>query len=281
MNALAAPSLRNLPYFGPMLTASVLFFLAPLVVLAVYSFSSPEGASLANYARFANDEFSVSVLIDTIRLGASVVLGTTLLGLPIALLYWHAGPRIRQWLIFLILLPMLVSNVVRTFAWIVILGRQGLISSTLLYTGLSSTPTNLMYTEFGLILALCQIELPLLLLPIIAVLSRANRSLVDAARMLGAGSWRVLLTVLVPVMLPGLLAGWILVFASACTSYVTQAVIGGARLIYLPQFIYREVGVLFSWPYAAAVAFVLLVSTGVVMLSISALSRHRRLVGHA
>jgi putative spermidine/putrescine transport system permease protein len=87
-------------------------------------------------------------------------------------------------------------------------------------------------------------------------------------------------TVLLPLAAPGLLAGWILVFAAATTSYVTQSVIGGARNTYLPQFIYREVNVLFQWPSAAAVAFVLLLATGVVMVALASLARHRRLAGH-
>lgn len=89
------------------------------------------------------------------------------------------------------------------------------------------------------------------------------------------------MTVLLPLMLPGLLAGWILVFASTSASFVTQAVIGGARNVYMPQLIYREVGVLFDWPSASAIAVVLLLSTGTLLLALSAVARHRRLVGHA
>jgi putative spermidine/putrescine transport system permease protein len=84
-----------------------------------------------------------------------------------------------------------------------------------------------------------------------------------------------------PLALPGIIAGWILTFASAATNFVTQAAIGGARLIYLPQFLYREVNVLYDWPTAAVVAFVLIVSTGSVILALAMLTRHPRLVGHA
>ena len=79
------------------------------------------------------------------------------------------------------------------------------------------------------------------------------------------------------MMSPAIFAGWVLVFASATTSYVTQSVIGGARLIYMPQFVYREVGILFQWPMAAAISFLLLLSTGIVMLALTMLARHRRL----
>ena len=107
-------------------------------------------------------------------------------------------------------------------------------------------------------MALAQIELPLLLLPVISVLNRADRATLDAAEVLGAGRWRAWFSAIFPQIIPAVLAGWVLVFASATTSYVTQSVIGGARLIYLPQFVYREVGVLFQWPSAAAISILLL-----------------------
>lgn len=266
----------------PMMVMMVLCFLAPLGVLAVASITGPDGqVSLANYRQFLEDSFAVGVLWNTIFLGFKVVAAVTLLGVPIALMYWHAGPRWRTVILIATLLPMLTSNVVRTFAWIVILGRNGPISQSMVELGLSSRPFSLLFTETGLIMALTQIELPLLVLPIIAVLATADRRLVDAAEVLGAARWRCFLTVLLPMMTPAIFAGWVLVFASATTSFVTHSVIGGARLIYMPQFVYREVGILFQWPMAAAISFLLLVSTGAVMIALTLLARHRRLAAYA
>ncbi|TQX85167.1 MULTISPECIES: ABC transporter permease [Rhizobium] len=269
------------PYVVPMLLLSVVFFATPLAVLVGFSFVSPGGASLEHYARFFGDSFNFRVLVNTARLGVETVIGTTLLGIPIALLYWHGGRNLRQVLIFLTLIPMLTSNVVRTFAWIVILGRQGPISETLVSLGITGMPTSLLFTETGLVMAMCQIDLPLIILPLIAILSRTPQQLTEAAQVSGAGPWRILATVLLPLMLPGLLAGWILVFASTSSSFVTQAVIGGARNVYVPQLIYREVGTLFDWPLASAIAVVLLLSTGCLLVALTMISRHRRLVGHA
>jgi putative spermidine/putrescine transport system permease protein len=269
------------PYVVPMLLLSVAFFATPLAVLVGFSFTGPGGATLDNYARFFGDAFNFRVLVNTARLGFETVIGTTLLGVPIALLYWHGGRNLRQVLIFLTLIPMLTSNVVRTFAWIVILGRQGPISETLMALGLTGMPTSLLFTELGLLMAMCQIDLPLIILPLIAILSRTPIQLTEAAQVSGAGPWRILVTVLLPLMLPGLLAGWILVFASTSSSFVTQAVIGGARNVYVPQLIYREVGTLFDWPLASAIAVVLLLSTGCLLVALTMISRHRRLVGHA
>jgi putative spermidine/putrescine transport system permease protein len=268
-------------YVAPMLLLSIAFFATPLAVLVGFSFAGTGGVTLDNYGRFFGDPFNFRVLVNTARLGVETVVGTTLLGVPIALLYWHSGKTFRQALIFLTLIPMLTSNVVRTFAWIVILGRQGPISETLMALGLTGTPTSLMFTELGLVMAMCQIDLPLIILPLVAILSRTPTQLTEAATVSGAGPWRILITVLLPIMLPGLLAGWILVFASTSSSFVTQAVIGGARNVYVPQLIYREVGTLFDWPLASAIAVVLLLSTGSLLVALTMISRHRRLIGHA
>ncbi|MFM0275390.1 ABC transporter permease [Paraburkholderia aspalathi] len=271
----------NVPLLLPMLLLSLAFFATPLALLVAYSLAGKSSFSLEHYAAFLGDPFNLRVLVNTLRLGLLTVLGTTLTGIPIALLYWHSGARLRQAIVFLTLMPMLTSNVVRTFAWIVILGRHGPISQILLSLGITGQPISLMFTETGLLLTMCQIDLPLIILPVIAALSRVDKQLTDAAEVSGTGPWRTFLTVLLPLALPGLLAGWILVFASTSASFVTQAVIGGARNVYVPQLIYREVGVLFDWPLASAIAVVLLMSTGALLLSLSTIARHRRLVGHA
>ncbi len=272
---------RRLLAVAPMVAISVVFFLVPLLLLVLVSFQ--DGLALGTfqldaYESLLGNAFNAKVLMDTVLLGLKVVGLTTLLGIPIGIWYLKSGPRVRTLLIFLTLFPMLTANIVRTFAWIVILGKEGLINATIVALG--GSPQKLLFTEFGLTLALVQIELPLLVLPLIAVLSRVDLRAIEAAATLGAGPWRILLTVILPLSIPGILAGWILVFASSTTSFVTQAVIGGARLIYLPQFLYKEVGTLFNWPFAAAVAVVMLLTIGTVLFGLSLLGRHRRLVGH-
>lgn len=268
------------PYLLPMVVVSVAFFAIPLLLLVVYSFWGEQGLTFDYYRRFLGDPYNFRVVMNTARLGLYTVLGTTLVGLPIALMYYHSGRTIRQLIIFLCLVPMLTSNVVRTFAWIVILGRNGPLNDMLMALGIFETRSSFMFTEIGLVMAMVQIDLPLLVLPLIAVMTQMPRQLADAAAVAGAGPWRTLFTVLVPVLLPGLIAGWILVFASSTSSYVTQAAIGGARNVYVPQLIYREVGVLFDWPMASAIAVVLLLATGTVLMGLAVLARHRRLVHH-
>ena len=270
-----------LPFLLPMLLLSVGGFLTPLGVLAVYSVRAGNNPGfLGNYVAFLGDPFNLAVVFDTIALGVKVVIVSTCFAIPIAMLYWHGGARLRQAILVLALLPMLTSNIVRTFAWIVLLGHNGPLVAIANALGPAHKAQTFLLTEGGLVLALAQIDLPLLLLPVIAVLSRLDKRLVEAAEMAGAGPWRIMLTIILPLALPGIIAGWILTFASAATSFVTQAAIGGARLIYLPQFLYRQVNILFDWPTAAVVAFVLIVSTGSVILALAMLTRHPRLVGH-
>lgn len=129
---------NGLPFLLPMLALSLAGFLVPLALLGVFSLVDTAGApTLENYRRLFADPFILSVLVDTLGLGAKVVALTTLIALPIVLLYWHAGPKMRRVIIFLTLLPMLTSNVVRTFAWIVILGRLGPVSQAMVELGFS------------------------------------------------------------------------------------------------------------------------------------------------
>jgi len=271
----------GVPFLLPMLLLSLVAFIVPFGVLTAYSLAAGDNPGpFGNYVAFLSDSFNVGVVVDTIVLAVKVTVAATLAGTPIALLYWHGGPRLRQVVIFLTLLPLLTSNVVRTFAWIVLLGREGPLVAITNALGITHEPTTFMFTEFGLILAQTQIELPLVVLPLIAVLSRLEPRLVEAATIAGAGPWRILATILIPLALPGYIAGRILTFASATTNFVTQSAIAGARHIYLPQFVYREVSVLFDWPSAAAISMILVLSTGSVMLALAILARHPRLVGN-
>lgn len=262
----------------PLILAMVLFFAGPLVLLAGISLRGEDGSwGLGNFATFLSDSFSRGVLLDTIWLGIRVTALVSLVCLPLVMLYWHAGRRLRSVILIGTLLPMLTSNVVRTFAWVVILGRNGPIGQSLAGLGLTERPISLLYSELGLLTALVQIEMPFLLLPVFAVVNRAERATLDAAETMGAGPWRAWFTAVLPQLVPAVLAGWVLVFAGATTSYVTQSVIGGARLIYLPQYVFRQVGVLFQWPMAATISILLLASTGLVMLGLALLSRNERL----
>lgn len=254
----------------------LVFFLAPLLLLLWVSFHNDNELTqvgLANWVKFLGDPFYRGVVFETLKLGVLTVLATTLLSYPVAILYYEAGDRVRRILLFVIILPLLLSVVVRTFAWIAILSREGVANSTLQALGLTSEPVPLLQTELGLIIALMQIEMPLMLLPLIAVMQRIDPRLIEASRALGASRWRTTLRVLIPLSLPGWVAGSTLVFASSTTAFISQSVIGGGRLVYLPTVIWQQAMVIYNWPLAAVASVLLLVTVMGGVFAISMIGR--------
>ena len=260
----------------PLTLAFASIFLAPLLMLVGVSFFNDDKITepgFAQWAKFLGDPFSYKVIADTMLLGVKTVCATILIGYPLALVYLDAPPRLQKVLIFVIVMPLLLSVVVRTFAWIVVLGREGVVNELLLSLGVISEPLRLLQTELGLVISLTQIEMPLLLLPLISVMSRLDPNLRDASAALGASRWRTLFKVIVPLSMPGLVAGCLLVFASSTTAFISQTVIGGVRLIYLPLLIWQQSLVVFNWPFAAVVSITLLVSVLTVVSALSWLGR--------
>ena len=253
-------------------------FVLPLLALVLVSlFASPEFESLGlrQYGRFFGDAFSLNVLADTVRLGVEVAFVTLLLAYPLGLAYVAAGPTGRTLITFLILLPLLTSTVVRTFAWLVILGREGIINSTMLSLGLWGEPARLLYSWPGLVIALAQIQLPLMALPVINSLLRLDPNLLAAAEGLGAGRARVFRTVVLPLTLPGAIAGSLLVFAAAVTAFITQTLVGGGRIILMPLYIYQQAVGVQDWPFSAAISIVFTVAVIGIVAGINALARRR------
>ena len=260
----------------PLALAFLSLFLAPLLLLCGVSFFEDDKITrpgLATWAKFLGDPFTWKVIADTLLLGVKAVITTMILGYPLALVFMDAGARLQKVLIFVIVMPLLLSVVVRTFAWIVILGREGVINQALLGLGVISEPLKLLQTEVGLVISLTQIEMPLMLLPLISVMSRLDPNLRDASAALGASRWRTLFKVIVPLSMPGLVAGCLLVFASATTAFISQTVIGGVRLIYLPLLIWQQSLVVFNWPLAAVASLTLLISVLSVVGALSWLGR--------
>lgn len=260
----------------PLGVAQLLLFAAPLLLLTATSFSQDEnlrGFSLRAWGELLGDGFNLRALLNTMKLGALTVLSATVLAVPLGLVHQVAGAKLRRAILIAAVLPLLTSVVVRSFAWIAILGREGVISQTLQATGLAASPVQLLQTEPGLILALTQIEMPLMLLPVLSALGRLEPALLDASAVLGASLARTLARVVLPTALPGLLAGATLVFASSSTAFISQSVIGGGRLVYLPAMVWQQAMLTFDWPLAAAIALLLMVAVLLVAAGFSAVGR--------
>lgn len=256
-----------------------LFFLAPLGLLLIVSLFADQAMTrvgLTQYAAFLLDAFSLGVLGSTLWLGVKVTALCLVLGYPLALVFVRL-PRLGQTLLTLIiLLPLLTSVVVRTFAWIVILGRQGIVNSVLVGAGLAETPLRLLYTDFGLVVALTQVQLPLMVLPIVTALSRLDPNLADASAALGAGTWRTFFKVTLPLTTPGVIAGCLLTYAAAITAFITQTLVGGGQMLFMPMYLYQQAATLNNWPFAAAISIIFLVAVLAVVTLFNVLGRMSR-----
>jgi len=260
----------------PLAALFATFFVAPLVVLVVLSLATQQGAgdfTLAHYKEFFGDRYHYSILGETLWLGVKATVVCLIFGFPIAWLCTRASARWQSVLIFLVILPILTSVVVRTFSWIVILGRQGVLNQIALGLGLVDEPMKLLFTETGVIMVLAQVQMPLMVLPILTVLSKIDPNLGDASRALGAGEWRTLWRVTLPLSMPGILAGCILTYAACITAFVTQTLIGGARLIYMPLHIYQQAVGANNWPFAAAISVIFMVAVLLVVGLLNAYGR--------
>lgn len=258
----------------PLAALFVAFFVAPLIVLFMLSLRGESGAglTLAHYVKFFTDRFNYLILVDTLLLGVKSTALCLLFGFPIAWVAARSSARWQSVIVFLVILPLLTSVVVRTFSWIVILGRQGIINKVGMGLGFFDEPLKLLFTEAGVVLVLAQVQLPLMVLPILTVLSRIDPNLADASRVLGAGEWRTLFRVTVPLAMPGIIAGCILTYAACVTAFVTQTLIGGARLIYMPLHIYSQAVGANNWPFAAAISVIFMMAVLLVVYALNRLS---------
>lgn len=260
----------------PLAALFVAFFVAPLVVLVLLSLHGEalmKTWTLANYVKFFTDSFNYAILIETLMLGVKATLLCLAFGFPIAWVCARAGAKLQSVIVFLVILPILTSVVVRTFGWIVILGRQGVINQVLIGAGIINEPIRLLYTEVGVVMVLAQVQMPLMVLPILTVLGKIDPNLGDASRVLGAGEWKTLWRVTLPLSLPGIIAGCILTYTACITAFVTQTLIGGARLIYMPLHIYQQAVGANNWPFAAAISVVFMVAVMIIVGILGALAR--------
>ena len=268
----------------PLAALFVAFFVAPLIVLLALSLHADTATATwtaANYVKFFTDRFNYSILWDTLFLGVKATLVCLVFGYPIAWICARASARWQSVLIFLVILPVLTSVVVRTFAWIVILGRQGILNQLALGIGLTREPLRLLYSEPGVIMVLVQVQMPLMVLPILTVLTKLDPNLADASHVLGAGEWRTLWRVTLPLSLPGVIAGCILTYSACVTAFVTQTLIGGARLIYMPLNIYQQAIGANNWPFAAAISVIFMVAVLAVVALLAMMGRRSESYGGA
>lgn len=242
------------------------FMVGALVILAIMSLRGYEAGGrgiletweLTHYVAFLGDPFYLAVLWRSLFISAITTIVCLILGFPLA--YWLSQLRglPRAILYFAVLIPLLTSAVVRTFGWMILLANNGFLNKSLISLGIIDSPLRLMYSQTGIVVALAEVLLPFMVLALDAALLNINQSLYDAARNLGAGPVRIFWQVTLPLSMPGVISGSVLVFTLAISAYVTPALIGGPRVPVMSTAIYQQGIALLNWPFGAAIAFILL-----------------------
>jgi putative spermidine/putrescine transport system permease protein len=253
----------------------VVFFLAPLIEMSARSVTEPADAGLSNYTRFFEQEAYVRVLTNTFWIAILTTAVCLLIGFPFAYLMTVAPGRIAGLLLIAVLLPFWSSALVRTFAWQVILRDTGIINGFLLDLGLVSEPLPLIRTTAGVVIGMTHILLPFMVLPIWAVLRRIDPEYSRAASNLGASPATAFRRIVLPLSLPGVLAGCLLVFVLALGFYITPALLGGPRDQMISQLIVEQVQRQLDWGFAAAMSVLLLALTFAILFAASRFVRLR------
>jgi len=252
-----------------MLFLAVLYLLPMVLLLA----QSLEGRSLVHYEKALTDGLYVRVLVDTLLIAAYVSVACLLMGYPVAYFLSIApAPWPMIGMIF-VLLPFWTSVLVRTYGWMVILGRNGILNRTLLESGLISTPLPLINNTAGVLIGMVHVLLPYMILPLYAVMKRMDRGLLSAAEGMGASGLQVFTRVYFPLTLPGVLAGVTLVYVLSIGFFITPALLGGGKVMMVAVLIEQQVRTFLNWGFAAALSVVLLTATLLVYVGLRKLLR--------
>lgn len=229
--------------------------------------------TLENYTRFVTDPFYLQIALNSVALSLWVTFIALILSYPIALFLFRLESHWKSLLLVVTISPLLVSAVVRTYGWIVILGDRGLVNSALLGLGILDRPLRLINNDVGVIIGLVQILMPYMALALIAGFGRLNPDLEKAAMSLGARPWMAFLRVTLPLSLPGIALGCLLTFALCISSFVTPKLLGGGRVFLVATEIYDQALQLLNWPFAASMSIMLLIVFGLALVLYSRLIR--------
>jgi putative spermidine/putrescine transport system permease protein len=247
---------------APGLTFLVFFFVYPVARLLLLSVTDAEtGAwSLSSFARIANTDVYLRVLGITFKIAGNTALISLLIAYPLA--YWIAAlpDRFRNQMLLFVMVPFWTSYLVKTFAWMIMLGRSGVINSLLLGTGVADEPLTLLHNEFGVMVGMVHAMVPLAVMTMLPVMTGIDKRLVQAAQTLGATPSHAFWMVYFKLSLPGVAAAGLLVFISSLGFFIVPAFLGGRRETMLAQLIITQVTELLNWPFAGALAAMLLIT---------------------
>src|SRR5471030_129842 len=259
---------------APLLVLMVVAFNAPIVYMLGLAFwETGRGFTLAHYEGLFATPVYLKVLGNTMRIALIATIANVAVGYPLAHWMRGLGGRGRTIAIALVVLPFWVSILVRTYAWIVVLGNGGLVNRALQWLGLTDAPVSFLYNEFGVTIGMANVLLPFLVLPLFAAMIRIDDRLLQAAASLGAPPHIIFWKVYFPLTVPALAAGTLLVFILSLGFYITPAILGGGRVPMISNLLDTLINQLPRWEQASAISTILLIVTLIIFAGYRYLDR--------
>jgi putative spermidine/putrescine transport system permease protein len=247
---------------GPGSLFLLLFFFLPLIFVFLESFKGVGGGvTLSRYTEVLTNTQFQNVFARTLKIAVIVTPLAIVLGYPSAYLMTKLSAGKKSILMSLVILPLMTSPVARTYAWIVILGKFGIVNQTLTTVGIVEEPLRLMYTEGAIVIGLLQLFMPLMVLTLVSSMENIQNEVEEAALSLGSGRAGCFFRVLVPLSFDGLILGTTLVFTGCITAYVTPAILGGAKVLTLSTLMRQEAMELMNWEAATVIAVLMILTT--------------------
>jgi spermidine/putrescine transport system permease protein len=251
--------------FGPPFAYLLAFMVVPYLLIVMFSFWQVEGYAIVrdftfgNYARIVENSLYWSTVLKSLQIAFIVTVAANLVGYPLAFFLVFVASRHRQLLYFLIIIPLFTSFLLRAFIWKTILGRSGVINTALQNLGLIEEPISLfLYNQFSVCLTLTYVFIPFIALPVYTALEKIPKELIEASLDLGATPWLTFRRVILPLSIPGVVAGSIFTFALSFGDFVTPTLLGGPSGIMISNIIIGQFGAAFDWPFGSALAIVVL-----------------------
>jgi putative spermidine/putrescine transport system permease protein len=244
----------------------LVFFIVPMVYILVKTIVEN---GFADFVEFFTDPFYLDILWTTIRVSLISTFVSLVLGYPTAYFMARTKSRMKKVMIIIILFPFLVSAVVRSYGWMVLLGTKGLVNQLLTGLGLIEKPLKMLNTEFAVIVGMIHLLIPYMVLALLGVLQSIDPNVEYAAYSLGANPLQTFAKVVFPLSTPGIISGCVLVFTISMTSYVTPKLLGGSKFRMMATMVVQEINVSFDWGAAAAISYILLAVILIIQLLVT------------
>jgi len=257
---------------APATLAVIGFLLIPIGAVIAGTFMDPRGV-FAPYIAYFNSGFRTTVLIRTLQIAAITTIISLIFGFMTAYVVSRAPGKLKSLLIVAAVFPLLTGVVVRAFAWLIILGRNGILNQTLLGLGITNEPLEMLYTQGAVIIGMVYLFVPLMVLSLVGVLENIPKDVLQASSSLGASPLATFWQVLLPLAVPGLIVGAVLVFTGSFTAYATPQLLGGERQTVLATLLHQRAMVSFDWVGASTIAAIMTVITITIVLAMSNIAR--------